>query len=238
VIRPSEHPTPDQAAPLAGDGHVAADAPIGIVAVQGDFAAHAAALARLSQPARLVRKPADLADLAGLILPGGESTTMLRFLAEDGLAEPLVELARQGLPIFGTCAGLILMARQVSNPVQDSLGLMDVVVRRNGYGRQVDSFIDTIEAPAIAAEPVEGVFIRAPTVEAVGASVEVLGTWRGEPVLIRQGLLLACTFHPELSTDLSIHRFFVDMLHVRAEAPGGSTRSDRPRPASSLTDSR
>jgi 5'-phosphate synthase pdxT subunit len=205
-------------------------APIGVVAVQGDFAAHVAMFERLGCESRLVRRPADLDGVAGLVLPGGESTTMLRFLAEDALLEPLVEQVRGGIPVFGTCAGLILMAREVTHPRQQSLALMDLTVERNGYGRQVDSFIDGVEVPSLGPEPVEGVFIRAPTIEQLGPAVTALGWCRGRPVLVRQGPLLACSFHPELTADLRLHRYFLDIVDSSGphyQSQGAGERSTR-----------
>lgn len=193
---------------------------IGILSLQGDFAAHRAVLEVLGAGARAVRRPADLEGVAGLILPGGESTTMLRFLTAEGLRQPLLDFAAGGRPVFGTCAGLILMARRVSNPVQESLGLLDVAVERNGYGRQVDSFIDRVDLTALEPDPgtagngtIEGVFIRAPLIREVGEGVRVLGTHGGRPVLVQQGMLLASTFHPELTGDGRIHRAFLALVN-------------------------
>jgi 5'-phosphate synthase pdxT subunit len=211
-----------------GDRPAPVGAPIGVLAVQGDFAAHAAMLRRLGREVILVRTPGELAAVSALILPGGESTTMLRFLDRDRLTAPLLELAGRGVPILGTCAGLILLAREVSNPVQPSLGLLDVHVERNGYGRQIESFIDAVEAPHLAAEPLEGVFIRAPVILEYGSSVEVLGTCGGRPVLVQQGPLLACTFHPELSQDTTVHRHLVDLI----PSPSGPAAREATAPQS------
>ncbi len=170
---------------------------IGILALQGGFAAHERALAEAGLRARLVRAPADLAGLDGLILPGGESTVMLRLLARNGLEAPLA--AARGLPVLATCAGLILAARAVV-PAQRSLGWLDVCVARNAWGRQVDSFEASDDASARRL-----IFIRAPRITAVGPGVEVLARYRGEPVLVRQGRVFGATFHPEL-VGAELHR--------------------------------
>ncbi len=181
---------------------------IGVLAIQGDYAAHAEALAEAGAAPVEVRKPQELADLDGLILPGGESTTMLRFLEKLRFFDLLVEFC--GIkPVFGTCAGAILLAREVLNPAQRSLGALDAVVERNAYGRQIDSAIVTAET-GLAGGPLEMVFIRAPRIVATGAGVEVLARREGFPVLVRQGGVMAATFHPELSSDRRIHKLFVE----------------------------
>jgi pyridoxal 5'-phosphate synthase pdxT subunit len=192
---------------------------IGVLAIQGDYAAHAAALKEAGAVASLVRTPEDLrldggpgASLEGLILPGGESTTMLKFLESRGLFQALEEFCASR-PVFGTCAGAILLAREVLNPPQRSLGLLDAVVERNAYGRQIDSVILHAET-ALAGGPLEMVFIRAPRIVAVGGDVETLALREGAPVLVRQGTLLAATFHPELSADRRVHRLFVDAVRA------------------------
>jgi 5'-phosphate synthase pdxT subunit len=192
---------------------------IGVLALQGDFAAHAAALERLGAPVRLVRTPADLAGLDGLVIPGGESTTMLKLLAERGL-EAALRAFVAAKPTFGTCAGLILLARGVSDPAQASFGVLDVDVARNAYGRQIDSFVGDVDLdPALDRDrdpspPIQGVFIRAPRIRRIGPGVRVLGrlTDTGEPVLVAEGELLAATFHPELTSDSRVHRHFLDRL--------------------------
>ena len=189
---------------------------IGILAMQGDFRAHSQVLARLGVPFRFVKKASELSELAGLILPGGESTTCLKFLVEEELFEPIRHFA-EAHPVFGTCAGAILMADQVENPFQPSLGLVRMTVRRNGYGRQLSSSIRTLEpAPELergpeAGTPLEGVLIRAPVILEVGPEVRVLARLDGRPMLIRQGLRLAGTFHPELTSDTRVHRYFCQM---------------------------
>lgn len=174
---------------------------IGVLALQGAFEAHARALARLGHEVRLVRRPADLVGLAGLVLPGGESTTHLNLIARFGLREPLERLVREGVPVLATCAGAILAARGVRSPAQEGFGWLDVDVVRNGWGRQVDSF----EALADA-QDLPLVFIRAPRIERVGPGVEVLARYRGEPVLVRERNVTAATFHPELTDRLDVHR--------------------------------
>ena len=183
---------------------------IGVLAIQGDFAAHAQALVEAGADAVEVRTPAQLEGLDGLILPGGESTTFLKFLERDGLLESLQRFVEQK-PAFGTCAGCILLARNVSQPAQQSLAVMDISVERNAYGRQIDSAIQTGETK-LPGGPLEMVYIRAPRIASVGPGVEVMAERDGFPVLVRQGKLLAATFHPELSSDRRVHQFFVDMV--------------------------
>ena len=186
---------------------------IGVLAIQGDFAAHAQALVEAGADAVEVRTPAQLEGLDGLVLPGGESTTFLKFLERDGLLESLQHFVEQK-PVFGTCAGCILLARNVSQPAQQSLAVMDISVERNAYGRQIDSAIQTGETK-LPGGPLEMVYIRAPRIASVGPGVEVMAERDGFPVLVRQGKLLAATFHPELSSDRRVHQFFVDMVRGR-----------------------
>jgi len=181
---------------------------IGVLAIQGDYAAHADALIESGAEPVEVRNPEQLEDLDGLILPGGESTTILKFLERRGLFESLKEFGA-ARPVFGTCAGAILLARDVRHPPQRSLGVLDAVVERNAYGRQIDSTI-LVEPTALPGGPLEMVFIRAPRITETGPRVEVLARREGFPVLVRQGNLLAATFHPELSSDRRIHRLFVE----------------------------
>ena len=183
---------------------------IGVLAIQGDYAAHAEALAESGAEPCEVRKPDELAGLDGLILPGGESTTILRFLEKLSFFEALEEFCGTH-PVFGTCAGAILLAREVRNPPQRSLGLLDAVVERNAYGRQIDSTILTAET-ALPGGPLEMVFIRAPRIVATGPDVEVLAQRDDSPVLVRQGHVMAATFHPELSNDRRVHRLFVQIV--------------------------
>ena len=186
---------------------------IGVLALQGDFDLHAKALARCGVQAVEVRKPSELADVDGLIIPGGESTTLLKLMEEWGFVPALEEFHAEGRPIFGTCAGLILLARDVERPKQFSLGFIDVGVERNAYGRQRESFeaagtADLGSAPV----PIEMVFIRAPRIRRVGEDVQTLARHAGEPVLARQGTVLVATFHPELTDDPTIHRYFCRMV--------------------------
>jgi len=195
---------------------------IGVLAIQGDFAAHVRVLRRIGANAVEIRRAADLGAADALIIPGGESTTMLKFVEEESLAASIIDFARLGKPIFGTCAGAILLAREVYNPAQASLGLVDISIERNGYGRQVDSFIAEVETP-IEGGPLEAVFIRAPKIKRVGPKVEVLASLNGEPVVVRERNILAATFHPELTEDRRVHRLLLDMVQVssRARATAG-----------------
>lgn len=184
---------------------------IGILAIQGDYAAHAEALAEAGAIPIEVRKREELHGLDGVILPGGESTTMLKFLERRDLFDDLRQFC-ETRPVFGTCAGAILLAREVRNPAQRSLGLLDAVVERNAYGRQIDSSILFGESKLPGAEKLEMVFIRAPRIIETGPAVEVLARREGMPTLVRQGRLMAATFHPELSADRRVHKLFVDLV--------------------------
>jgi 5'-phosphate synthase pdxT subunit len=183
---------------------------IGVLAIQGNYASHAQALTEAGASPFEVRKPEQLAGLDGLVLPGGESTTMLKFLEKHRFFEALKEFCGSK-PVFGTCAGVILLAREVLNPAQRSMGVLDAVVERNAYGRQIDSVIVTTETK-LAGGPLEMVFIRSPRISQIGPGVEVLARREGFPVLIRQGRILAATFHPELSHDRRVHRLFVESV--------------------------
>lgn len=185
---------------------------IGVLAIQGDYSAHAEALTDAGAEPVEIRKPEQLAVLDGLILPGGESTTMLKFLERHGFFESLQAFCAQK-PVFGTCAGAILLAREVVHPPQRSLGALDAVVERNAYGRQIDSSILTGET-ALPGGPLEMVYIRAPRILETGPGVTVLARREGFPVLIRQGSILAATFHPELSADRRVHRLFVEAVQA------------------------
>jgi len=188
-------------------------ATFGVLALQGDFAAHEAALLRAGVGAhalRAVRRVGELAGLKGLVLPGGESTTLLKLMADEDWFAALRRFHAQGGAIFGTCAGAILLARDVRGPRQPSLGLLDATIDRNAYGRQGDSFEAEIDAPELG-EPVSGVFIRAPRFAATGPGVEVLGRLKDAAVLVRQGRLLAATFHPEIAGDDRVHRMFIGL---------------------------
>ena len=184
---------------------------VGILALQGDFEAHARVLRTLGADVREVRVPADLAGLDGLVMPGGESTTMTLGIEREGLADPLREFHAAGHPIFGTCAGLILLDR-------GHLGLMDIVAERNAFGRQLHSFEEDLEFPGIDGGPVRAVFIRAPWIAEHGPEVQVLASVDGHPVAARQGSLFAISFHPELGDDDRLHRAFLDQ--VRASRNG------------------
>jgi len=196
---------------------------IGILAVQGDFEAHGAALARLGVEHVFVRTCSDLEGVDAVILPGGESTTQWKFLVEEGLDKALREHAARGGAMFGTCAGAILLAREVRNPAQASLGLADISVTRNAYGRQLASEIRH-EITNISPVPIEMVFIRAPIIERHGPDVQTLATSQGQPVMVRQGHLLISTFHPELTTDTTVHEYFLRMAAEAREGTGLSMK--------------
>lgn len=183
---------------------------IGVLAIQGDYEAHAEALREAGAQTALVRRPDQLTGLSGLVIPGGESTTFLKFLERDGFLAGLREFS-SAFPTFGTCAGCILLAREVLHPAQASLGLLDITVERNAYGRQIDSSIEIAETK-LPGGPLEMVYIRAPRIVKIGPEVTVLAERAGSPVLVRQGHLLAATFHPELSADRRVHRYFAQMV--------------------------
>jgi pyridoxal 5'-phosphate synthase pdxT subunit len=177
---------------------------VGVLALQGGFEAHAKSLARLDVEVREVRTPEDLDGLDALIIPGGESTTIGLGVEREGLGEPLIEFARSGKPVLGTCAGMIMLDR-------DHLGVLDIGVRRNAFGRQLASFETELH---FEGAPLDAVFIRAPWVEDLGEGVEVLAEVDGHPVAVRQGNILAVAFHPELGKDLTLHRWLVDRVHA------------------------
>jgi 5'-phosphate synthase pdxT subunit len=183
---------------------------VGVLALQGAFAAHVAVVETVGADSRLVRRPADLTDLDALVLPGGESTTMSMLLESSGLFEPVQGAIAEGLAVFGTCAGMILLADHVLDGRSDqrSLSAIDITVRRNGYGRQIDSFETDLEVDGLAS-PFHAVFIRAPLVDSVGPSVEVLASVDGRAVLCRSGNVTVAAFHPELSNDARLHRQFL-----------------------------
>lgn len=184
---------------------------IGVLALQGDFREHREALRRLEVAAPEVRLPQDLTGLEGLIIPGGESTTIVRLMRSSELLEPLRKLAASDFPIWGTCAGMILLAKRLDDTGMPALEAMDITVRRNAFGRQVDSFEADLPIPALGDPPFHAVFIRAPIIEQVGPGVEVLARLSdGTPVAARQGRLLATAFHPELTPDVRLHRLFLD----------------------------
>ncbi len=186
---------------------------VGVLALQGDFALHAKALGKCGVEAVEVRKPSELDDVEGLIIPGGESTTLLKLMDAWNFTSTIETFHGAGKPIFGTCAGLIILAREVESPTQFSLGLIDVTVERNAYGRQRESFeasgVARLDAGPI---PLEMVFIRAPRIRRLGPSVQVLAEHRGEAVMARQGRVLVATFHPELTDNTTVHRYFCDLV--------------------------
>jgi pyridoxal 5'-phosphate synthase pdxT subunit len=189
---------------------------VGVLALQGDFAAHGEALQRAGAEPVFVRESGQFADLDGLVIPGGESTTMLKLLHHDGLFDALMEFGRRK-PVFGTCAGAILLASDVSHPAQESLALMDLSVERNAYGRQIDSRVaeadlDPNFVQRTSPGKLEAVFIRAPIIRRTGDGAKVLARYAGNPVLVEQGQYLAATFHPELTSDLRVHELFLKKL--------------------------
>jgi len=200
-----------------------ADALVGVLALQGDFREHEHALAACGAATRRVRTVEDLEGIDALVVPGGESTTMSNLALRWGLMEPLRELVRGGLPAYGSCAGMIMLADRIvgGRPDQETIGGLDVTVLRNAFGRQVDSFEADLEIPAFGPEPMHAVFIRAPWVEEAGEGVEVLGAVPSGPaagkiVAVRQGHLLATSFHPELTGDTRVHEYFVEMVREQA----------------------
>jgi len=190
---------------------------VGVLAVQGAVREHAAAIRDVGADPIEVRLPRDLVDLDALILPGGESTTMRRLIDAYGLREPIMSLARAGTPMLGTCAGMILLADRLGDGEEPVFALLDLEVRRNGYGRQLDSFEADLDIPILGNEPLHGIFIRAPLVGDVGPRAEVLARDpNGTPVAVRQGRVLATAFHPELTPDRRLHRLLLEMIGSRA----------------------
>ena len=185
---------------------------IGILALQGDFIEHTYIISKLGAHSVAVRQPEQLEGLDGLIIPGGESTTMLKLMHEYNLFQPIKELVYSGLPVMGTCAGIVLLAKKVFNPDMNTLSLMDIEVRRNAFGRQVDSFETIISMPSLGDEPFAAVFIRAPLIENSGPDIDIMGRLAdGRIVAARQGNILAFSFHPELSNDSRIHSYFLEI---------------------------
>jgi pyridoxal 5'-phosphate synthase pdxT subunit len=182
---------------------------IGILALQGDYAAHAAALRRAGSESFEARTAEDIESARAMILPGGESTVMGSLLLRFGLMDTLVRRIREGMPVLGTCAGLILLASRIEGRRQPGIGLLDVGVKRNAYGTQIDSFREEIETSIPGANRLEAVFIRAPKITSVGPGVEILASCRGDPVLVRQGRIIGAAFHPELNPDAAVHRWFL-----------------------------
>ncbi|MFD3922052.1 pyridoxal 5'-phosphate synthase glutaminase subunit PdxT [Streptomyces sp. NPDC058595] len=197
---------------MAGDQGAARGPLIGVLALQGDVREHVAALAAAGAVPTTVRRPDELAAVDGLVIPGGESTTMSKLAVLFGMLEPLRERVRAGMPVYGTCAGMILLAEKILDPRsgQETVGGIDMIVRRNAFGRQNESFEAAVDVAGVG--PVDGVFIRAPWVESVGAGVEVLAEHGGHVVAVRQGGALATAFHPELTGDHRLHGFFTEMV--------------------------
>ncbi|MFP4373472.1 MAG: pyridoxal 5'-phosphate synthase glutaminase subunit PdxT [Spirochaetaceae bacterium] len=207
-------------------------APVGVLAFQGDFQKHIELLTAMGRRAVAVREPADVDDLGALVIPGGESTTIGMLMDRFGLMEPVRTRVRDGMPVLGTCAGAILLAREIEGSAQPRIGVLDVTVRRNAYGRQVESFEADLELAEPVGEPdrtdradrtdrpgahrsLRAVFIRAPIITRVGAGVEVLARFEDDPVVVRQGSVTAATFHPELSGETVVHRLFLENGAVR-----------------------
>lgn len=195
---------------------------IGVLALQGGFAEHIVSLERLGVEAVEVRTPAELDGLNGLVIPGGESTTICKLMREYRLEERVRRLIAEGLPVFGTCAGMVLLAQPVPGVEPEPLAAMQIRVRRNGFGRQLDSFETDIEVPVLGAPPYHAVFIRAPWVEALGDGAETLATLRdGRPVAVREKNLVATSFHPELTPDLRFHDFFLSIVNGKFQPKEG-----------------
>ena len=193
---------------------------VGVLALQGDFAAHGKALDELNVEWQLVKTPRELAQVQGLIIPGGESTTLLKLMAPIAMRPALAQFHAEERPIFGTCAGLILLAQETIHPQQESLGFINIVAERNAYGRQIDSFIE-LGMPLVedlGPAPLEMVFIRAPKIAALRAGVTALARWKDEIVLARQGSVLVSSFHPELTADRRVHQYFLDMIVTASHA--------------------
>ncbi len=202
---------------------------VGVLALQGDFREHRTMLEGLGVQTREVRRVSDLAGLDGLVIPGGESTTISKLMATYGLAGPIREFAAGGGAIFGTCAGLITVARETVEGTPPTLGLMDIVARRNAFGRQVRSFEADLAVAGIGGAPVRAVFIRAPWIENAAPSVEVLATYRGRIVAARQGAVLVTAFHPELTDDARMHGLFITMIRRRAVAAAAPRGAAEPQ---------
>jgi len=201
---------------------------VGVLALQGDVREHLHALAAIGQPASPVRTAAQLEAVDALIIPGGESTTIINLLHAFDMTERLAERLTGGMPVWGTCAGMIVLAAEVLDPRPEPLGLMDISVRRNAYGRQVSSFEASLDVRELGPPPFRGVFIRAPAVERVGSAVQVVAALPdGRPVAVRQGAMLATSFHPELTGDYRFHRYFRSFREGRGHPPAAAARRDR-----------
>lgn len=188
---------------------------IGVLALQGAFIEHQKSLATCGVESIQIRKPEQLGSIQGLIIPGGESTTMGKLMEQFKFFEPIIELGKSGLPIFGTCAGLIMLAKDIAGSTQPRLGFMDMKAERNAFGRQVESFETNLDVPELGQEPMRAVFIRAPYIKQVGDQVKVLAVYQDKIVLARQGNFLAAAFHPELTEDVRLHRYFIQMIQQK-----------------------
>lgn len=187
---------------------------IGVLALQGDVIEHVAAMRRAGAEVIEVKTPAELERVDGIIVPGGESTTVTKLLHRFGLWEPLAQRARAGMPVWGTCMGMIVISAGVEGLAQETLGLLDVRVRRNAFGRQNDSAEVELPVPSLGEEPFPAIFIRAPWIESTGRGVDVLAAYRDHGVMVRQGQVLGTSFHPELTPDDRVHRYFLDMVRA------------------------
>ena len=201
----------------AGAAAAGASRPIAVLALQGDFEAHRKKLAAMGLEVFEARRPEELDRASGLVIPGGESTTLWKFFEGEPWEQAFVSFASSGRPILGTCAGAIVLARKVTHPPQRGLGLIDMEIERNAYGRQLDSFVGHVDAPRLGGT-LPAVFIRAPRIRSVGPGVEVLATLRGEPVLVRQRNVVAATFHPELTDDTRVHELALSAAIAGAAA--------------------
>lgn len=192
---------------------------VGVLALQGAVREHVEALREAGAEPIEIRLPADMADLDALVMPGGESTAMRRLLDHAGLREPIRALAERGAPMFGTCAGMILLAQRITDGEEPVFPMLDVSVRRNAFGRQIDSFETDLDVPALGDAPLHAIFIRAPVVEDAGPGVEILARdERGRPVAVREGSVMATAFHPELTGDRRFHRLLVSMIGARSDS--------------------
>ena len=216
-------PEATTASPRPGSAPSPSPPRIGVLALQGSFALHTAVLRRLGIEAVEVRRAAALEGLDGLIIPGGESSTMLKFLLEEDLFDPLVAFHREGGALYGTCAGAILLARSVENPAQESLGLLDIEIQRNGYGRQLESHLGACRSSELGEPDLPLVMIRGPVISDTGPRVKVLAKWRGQPAFVREGRVLATTFHPELTDDTRIHAYFLHLATETRRTAAGET---------------
>jgi len=187
---------------------------IGVLCVQGAVREHVAALEKCGVEVQCVKKKEQFAALDGLVIPGGESTTIGKLVARNGLAEPILQMIEEGKPVYGTCAGLILLAREIEGSEQFTLGSMDIRVARNAFGRQRESFEELLPVSSLGGEPFRAVFIRAPLIKQCGAKVEILAACGGEVVAAREGNLLVSSFHPELTEDIRMHQYFVEMVRA------------------------